>query len=237
MLLLIGLGNPGDKYQRHRHNVGFMAIDAINDAHGFSTARRKFNAEISDGFLDGASGRVKTLLIKPLTYMNESGQSVGEAMRFYKLAPENVVVFHDELDLAPGKLRAKIGGGNAGHNGLRSISAHIGNEYRRIRIGIGHPGAKSKVSSHVLGDFAKVDEAWLPNLLAAIAKASPKLGTDDQRFANDVAMLSQPLSEKPNEKPKTKISDTAPLKTKQSDVQKNIFADKLKNLFGGKEEN
>ena len=187
MLVLVGLGNPGAKYARHRHNVGFMAVDAIAEAHGFDSPRSKFNAEIRDGWLSGPDGREKTLIVKPQTYMNESGRAVGEIVRFYKLDPSDIVVFYDELDLAAGKVRAKTGGGAAGHNGIRSIDAHIGNDFRRIRIGIGHPGDRSKVTGHVLGDFAKADAAWLDPLLEAMAASAPSVLIDEKRFASDVA--------------------------------------------------
>jgi PTH1 family peptidyl-tRNA hydrolase len=187
VIILAGLGNPGPKYAHHRHNVGFLAVDAIADAHGFGPPRKKFQAEIREGYLDGPGGRQKAVALKPATFMNESGRAVGEAMRFYKAEPGDVVVFHDELDLAPGKLRVKTGGGTAGHNGLRSIDAHIGPEFRRVRIGIGHPGDKAKVTGHVLGDFAKSDREWLDPLLKALAEAAPFLVADDARFMSDVA--------------------------------------------------
>ncbi|HBK90219.1 MAG TPA: aminoacyl-tRNA hydrolase, partial [Parvularcula sp.] len=157
MLLIVGLGNPGEKYARHRHNVGFMAVDAIAGAHRFGPERKKFQGVIREGEIGG----VKFLSLKPQTFMNDSGLSVGAAMRFYKIEPADVVVFHDELDLAPGKIKAKIGGGLAGHNGLKSIAEHIGEEFRRVRIGIGHPGDKARVTGHVLGDFSKADQDWL----------------------------------------------------------------------------
>ncbi|MEK7266915.1 MAG: aminoacyl-tRNA hydrolase [Pseudomonadota bacterium] len=191
MLLLVGLGNPGEKYRRHRHNVGFMAIDAIAEAHRFGPARNKFQAEMREGEIAGE----KAILLKPQTFMNDSGQSVGAAMRFYKLPPGDVVVFHDELDLAAGKIKAKLGGGNAGHNGLRSIDEHIGNEFRRVRIGIDHPGDKARVTGHVLGDFAKSDYDWLEPLLAAIAKSAAHLKDGDARFASAVALLLKPQKE------------------------------------------
>lgn len=195
MLLLVGLGNPGEKYARHRHNVGFMAIDAIADAHAFGPPRRKFQGELREGALVGS----KAALLKPLTYMNDSGQSVGEAARFFKVEPRDVIVFHDELDLAPGKIRAKIGGGHAGHNGLRSIDAHLGPDYRRIRIGIGHPGDKERVTGHVLGDFAKSDQDWLRPLLEAIAVSAPFLVEGDARFATAVAQRLAPAKPKQDE--------------------------------------
>lgn len=184
MKLFVGIGNPGAKYARHRHNVGFMAVERIADRHGFGPWRRRFQGYAADGELDGT----KVLLLKPDTYMNESGRAVGEAARFLKLATSDIVVFHDELDLLPGKIKVKTGGGNAGHNGLRSITAHLDNEYTRVRIGIGHPGAKELVQSWVLHDFARADEAWLEPLLDAIADEAPRLAADDAgRFLTDVA--------------------------------------------------
>jgi PTH1 family peptidyl-tRNA hydrolase len=184
MKLFVGLGNPGSEYARNRHNVGFMAVDAIARAHGFGPWKRKFQAQAADGEIGGE----KVLLLKPETYMNESGRSVGEAARFLKIAEEDIVVFYDEIDLAPGKLKVKAGGGNAGHNGLRSLSAHLGNDYVRVRIGVGHPGVKELVARWVLSDFAKADQDWLVPLLEAIAKAAPRLVRNDQsRFLTDVA--------------------------------------------------
>lgn len=184
MKLFVGLGNPGSEYAGHRHNVGFMAVEAIGSRHAFGPWKRKFQGHAADGELGGE----KILLLKPGTYMNESGRAVGEAARFLKIALEDIVVFYDEIDLAPGKLKVKTGGGNAGHNGLRSISAHLGNDYVRVRIGVGHPGAKELVARWVLSDFAKADETWLAPLLDAIAAAAPRLAKDDQsRFLTDVA--------------------------------------------------
>ena len=187
-LLLVGLGNPGEKYARHRHNVGFMAVDEIAARYGFSAARSKFRGELREGALGDGAARRKAFALKPMTYMNDSGESVGAAMRFLKIAPEDVVVFHDELDLAAGKVKAKTGGGLAGHNGLKSIEAHIGPQFRRIRIGIGHPGEKARVHGHVLGDFAKADSAWLDPLLAAIADCAPSLLESDARFTSALAL-------------------------------------------------
>ena len=188
MKIFVGLGNPGASYARHRHNVGFMAVERIADTHKFTPWKKRFQALTADGTI----GRERVLLVKPQTYMNESGQSVGEALRFLKLEPADVYVFHDELDLAPGKLKVKKGGGNAGHNGLRSISAHIGNEYARVRIGIGHPGSKDLVSGYVLHDFSKSDAEWLEPMLNAMAGAAERLaaGTTD-RFMSDVALVLQ----------------------------------------------
>ncbi len=184
MKLLVGLGNPGREHENQRHNVGFMAVDRIHDAHGFGPWRQKFRALVSEGRLGGE----KVLLLKPQTYMNRSGDAVGEAVRFYKLSPEEVIVFHDELDLAPGRLRVKRGGGHAGHNGLRSIQSHIGADFWRVRIGIGHPGDKARVIGWVLGDFAKGDEAWRGPLLDAVAAEAPRLVAGDMTgFMNAVA--------------------------------------------------
>lgn len=240
MLLLVGLGNPGEKYARHRHNVGFMAADAIADAHGFEAPKSKFQGELREGFLNGDGGRTKALILKPQTYMNESGRSVGEAVRFYKLSPEDVVVFYDELDLAPGKLRIKVGGGAAGHNGIRSIDSHIGNNFRRVRIGIGHPGDKSRVTGHVLGDFAKTDRSWLEPMLEAIAKAAPLLAeTDSNLFASAVAQrLAPPKPEKKQgaEKGTLATSGDAPAAASKPAAQpsKNPFTEAFQNLLRGK---
>jgi PTH1 family peptidyl-tRNA hydrolase len=188
--LLVGLGNPGPDYARHRHNVGFMAADAIAERHRIGPWKRKFQGLMAEGQI----GAARVVLLKPQTWMNESGRAVGEAARFYRLAPGDVIVMHDELDLAPGKVRVKLGGGVAGHNGLRSIDAHLGSrDFWRVRIGIGHPGDKDRVLSHVLGDFAKAERVWLPDLLAAIAEAAEFLVTgDDGRFMNRVAVLTAP---------------------------------------------
>lgn len=189
MKLFVGLGNPGSKYARTRHNIGFMAVDRIAEDHGFTPWRSKFQGEMSEGRL----GREKVILLKPQTFMNLSGQSVGEAMRFHKLTAEDVVVFHDELDLAPGKCRLKSGGGHAGHNGLRSIHQHIGETYDRVRLGIGHPGHKDRVSGYVLHDFAKAEEGWLDDMMRGIADGAPSLADGDgPKFMNAVALRVAP---------------------------------------------
>lgn len=189
MILLVGLGNPGEKYARQRHNIGFMAVDEIIRRHSFSPERKRFQGLLSEGTLDGE----KALVLKPQTYMNESGRAVQEAMRFYKLGLEDIVVFHDELDLPAGKVRVKTGGGAAGNNGIRSIASHIGPDFRRVRLGIGHPGEKARVSSHVLGDFAKADRTWLEPLLDAMAEAAPLLAEGkDSSFANRVHLILNP---------------------------------------------
>lgn len=188
MHLFVGLGNPGARYAGHRHNVGFMVVDAIAGRYGFGPPRKKFQGTVSEGRIAGK----KVLLLKPETQMNLSGNSVAAAARFYKAPIDKVVVFHDELDLAPGKLRVKTSGGEAGHNGLRSVSSHLGKDYRRVRIGIGHPGDKAKVTGHVLGDFSKADKAWLEPLVEAIADSADWLVTgDDPRFMSEVARLTQ----------------------------------------------
>lgn len=177
MLLLVGLGNPGPSYAGNRHNVGFVALDEIVRRHGFTPWRRRFQGEVAEGQLGG----VKTLALKPLTYMNESGRAVGEACRFYKIEPQDVVVLHDELDLAPGKVKVKAGGGAAGHNGLRSIASHIGPYFRRVRLGIGHPGHKDRVHGWVLSDFAKADADWLQRLQEAVAAEAPLLAENSEK--------------------------------------------------------
>ncbi|MCF6199415.1 MAG: aminoacyl-tRNA hydrolase [Hyphomicrobiaceae bacterium] len=192
MKLIVGLGNPGGKYAQNRHNVGFMAVDELFEHHDFSPWRKRFSGVVAEGRI----GRNKCLLLKPSTFMNESGRSVGEALRFYKLDLEDVFVLYDEIDLVPGKLKAKCSGGNAGHNGLRSMSAHVGNDYHRIRIGVGRPAQKSQVANHVLRDFSKADEEWRAPLLDAIArKFSTYLEQGTAQFLNEVAEHLAPLDE------------------------------------------
>ena len=201
MKLLVGLGNPGAKYARNRHNIGFMAVDRIAEDHGFGPWRGKFQGSLSEGRL----GTEKVVLLKPETFMNKSGQSVGEAVRFFKLEPGDVTVFHDEIDLAPGKLRVKQGGGHAGHNGLRSLHGHIGDTYGRVRMGVGHPGHKDAVPHYVLKDFAKADQDWLADMLAGISDGAVHLAEGDTgRFQNAVALrLNPPRSSKSEAKPKS----------------------------------
>jgi len=204
MLLLVGLGNPGDKYADNRHNIGFMAVDEIIRRHGFPPPRRRFQGLTSEGTMAGQ----KVMVLKPMTFMNESGRSVGEAARFFKIDADHIVVFHDELDLAPGKLRVKNGGGLAGHNGLKSLAAHIGKDFRRVRLGVGHPGHKDKVLRHVLQDFAKADDAWLDPLLDAMAEAAPLLTSgDDAAFASKVALILKPPEHKPRPLPAASNTD------------------------------
>jgi PTH1 family peptidyl-tRNA hydrolase len=188
MLVFAGLGNPGPAYAFHRHNVGFMAVDAIAASHSFGPWKSRFQGLAAEGRL----GTAKVLLLKPMTFMNESGRSVGEALRFFKLEPDALSVFYDELDLDPFRVRVKTGGGAAGHNGIRSISAHVGPDFRRVRIGIGHPGHKDRVTPHVLGNWAKAEEPALADLLGDIAALAPALADgDDARFMNDLALRQQ----------------------------------------------
>jgi len=199
--LFVGLGNPGAKYARHRHNIGYMAVDRIAADHGFAPWRSKFQGVVSEGRLGGE----KIILLKPETFMNLSGQSVGEAMRFYKLAPGDVTVFHDEIDLAPGKVRVKMGGGHAGHNGLRSLHAHIGDAYQRVRLGVGHPGHKDRVPGYVLHDFAKADQDWLDDLLRGISDGADHLAAGDSgKFLKAVALRVAPPRSSKNPAPRTK---------------------------------
>lgn len=189
MQIFVGLGNPGAKYANNRHNIGFMALDRIAADHGFAPWRGKFQGKVSEGWLGGE----KVILLKPETFMNLSGQSVGEALRFYKATVEDLTVFHDELDLAPGKCRVKQGGGHAGHNGLRSIHQHVGEAYARVRIGIGHPGRKEAVAGYVLHDFPKADENWIDDLLRGMSDGAPDLAKGDSgRFMNAVALRVAP---------------------------------------------
>ena len=189
MKLFVGLGNPGAGYARNRHNIGFMAADAIAGAHGFAPWRGKFQGAVAEGRL----GAERVLLLKPGTYMNLSGDAVRAATGFFKIEPADVVVFHDELDLAPGKVRVKTGGGNAGHNGLRSISAHIGPDFVRVRLGIGHPGDKRLVSNYVLGDFAQADADRLDDLMRGVAEGAPALASGDAPgFLDAVARRTRP---------------------------------------------
>ena len=208
MKLIVGLGNPGPKYAGNRHNIGFMALDRIADDHGFGPWKSKFQGVISEGRF----GSDKVILLKPETFMNNSGQSVGEAMRFYKLEPEDVIVLHDEIDLAPGKVRVKSGGGHAGHNGLRSMHAHIGDAYQRVRLGVGHPGHKDRVPSYVLHDFAKADQDWLDDVLRGISDGAAHLAAGDSgKFMNAVALRVNPprsstsaqVKKAPSEPPET----------------------------------
>ena len=192
MLLLVGLGNPGPRYARNRHNIGVLAVDAIADRHRFQPPRTRFQGEVREGLLGGG----KALILKPQTYMNESGRSVGAAATFYKIPPADVVVFYDEIDLAPGKVRAKQGGGAAGHNGIRSVTAAIGPDFHRVRLGVGRPFAKEQVHNWVLGDFAKVDADWLGPLLAALADNADLVAAKDfATYQNRVHLAVAPQRE------------------------------------------
>jgi PTH1 family peptidyl-tRNA hydrolase len=238
MKLFVGLGNPGGQYAFNRHNVGFMAVDAIAAAHDFPAWRKRFSGLVAEGKL----GQEQVLLLKPQTFMNESGRAVGEAVRFYKLDLSEVVVFHDELDLAPGKVRVKTGGGVAGHNGLKSLTAHIGNDYVRVRIGIGHPGSKDLVTGYVLRDFAKAEHQWLEPLLGAIAENAPYLaeGAND-KFQSRVAhaMQSEPAdAEEPAPHKKTEPGKKAGSGAKKAEpeakaeVAQGTLAGKLRRWLG-----
>ncbi|MFC1673300.1 aminoacyl-tRNA hydrolase [Pseudomonadota bacterium] len=197
MYLVVGLGNPGEKYARNRHNIGFMAADEIVRRHSFSPYRSKFQGEVAEGKI----GTEKVLVLKPQTFMNESGRSVQELVTFYKIAPEDILVLHDELDLAPGKLRVKRGGGHAGHNGLRSIHAHVGEGYGRVRLGIGHPGHRDRVTGHVLKDFAKADQDWLVPILDAVADyIDLVIAEKDSDFMTRVAQAVNPPRSSNNKK-------------------------------------
>ena len=184
-----GLGNPGPQYAMQRHNVGFMAVDAIAEVHDFGQVKKQFQGWVQEGRIGGT----KMLLLKPATFMNESGRSIGEGLRFYKLGPDALTVFHDELDLTPFRVKVKTGGGAAGHNGLRSTDQHIGQDYRRVRLGIGHPGHKDRVHGHVLSNYAKAEMDPLADLLGAVAAEAPRLAEgDDARFVNEVGLRLQP---------------------------------------------
>jgi PTH1 family peptidyl-tRNA hydrolase len=230
MKLFVGLGNPGGQYALNRHNVGFMAVDAIAAAHDFPSWRKRFSGLAAERKL----GREPVLLLKPETFMNESGRSVGEAVRFYKLSVGDVIVFHDELDLAPGKVRVKTGGGVAGHNGLKSITAHIGNDYVRVRIGIGHPGRKDLVTGYVLHDFAKQDYEWLEPLLAAISDEAPHLadGAYD-KFQSAVAhRMQSDEAPPPPAKPKKRGKAASPAEPAETTDPDGTLAGKLRRWFG-----
>ncbi len=239
MKLIVGLGNPGAKYAGNRHNIGFMAVERIADVHRFGAWKKCFQGQACDGEIGGE----KVLLLKPDTYMNESGRAVGEAMRFLKISIGDLIVLYDEIDLAPGKLKVKAGGGNAGHNGLRSISAHLDNDYVRVRIGVGHPGHKDLVAGYVLHDFAKSDRTWLEPLLDAIANAAGRLAQGDgARFLTDVARAVQGDNDAeraaaPHPSPSPRegrgVGSKHPAGERQS-KQKSAFAENLKKWLAGK---
>ena len=227
MKLFVGLGNPGGKYARHRHNIGFMAVDRIAEDHGFGPWKSRFQGLVAEGRL----GAEKVMLLKPETFMNLSGQSVGEAMRFYKLDPDQVTVLHDELDLSPGKTRVKHGGGHAGHNGLRSIHGHIGESYTRVRLGIGHPGRKELVAGYVLHDFARSDAGWLDDLLRGISDGAPYLAAgEDDKFMNAVALRTVPQRPSPTARMPARTSHPAATPPENPDTRNALqkLADRFK---------
>ena len=234
MLVIAGLGNPGPKYENNRHNVGFMAADAIARRHSFSPWSKKFQGLVSEGRLEGT----KVLLLKPQTFMNLSGQSVGEALRFHKLSVDALIVLYDELDLAAGKVRIKTGGGAGGHNGIRSLDAHCGKDYRRVRIGIGHPGVKEMVTHHVLGDFSKADHAWLDPLLDAMAdNAGMLVAGDNNGFMNKTSLAVQtdtpaPAPQKPQAKGQSHVRQARPRQSAIQPPESGPMAAMLRKLFG-----
>ncbi len=198
MLLIVGLGNPGEKYAGHRHNIGFMTVDEIANEYGFSPAKSKFSGSVREGFIEMATGRVKAIILKPMTFMNESGRSVGAAAHFYKIPKDKIVVFHDELDLDPGKFRMKFGGGIAGHNGLRSIKQMIGADFHRARMGIGHPGHKDRVSGYALSNFSKADKDWVEPLIGACVRCADLLATCEfEKYQSKVNHLAPAPTSKP----------------------------------------
>jgi PTH1 family peptidyl-tRNA hydrolase len=247
MIIIAGLGNPGSQYAGNRHNIGFMAVDEIQRGKSFSPWAKKFKSEISEGEVAGE----KVLLMKPLTYMNLSGEAVGEAMRFYKLSPANIICIHDELDLLPGRVRIKVGGGNGGHNGLKSLDAHCGKDYRRLRLGIGHPGDKNLVSNYVLGDFAKTEKVWLDPLIDEIGRNIEMLVKgEDSQLMNRLALATGDKSAaEPKAKPAAEAASISK-PTGQSHIraarnfaqpkklpESGPMAEMLKKMFGKKDEN
>ncbi len=221
MKLIVGLGNPGRQYAANRHNIGFMALDRLAADHGFTGWKARFQGQVAEGRL----GEMRVVLLKPETFMNLSGQSVGEAMRYLKLEPADVTVLHDELDLAPGKMRLKTGGGHAGHNGLRSMIQHIGDGFHRVRLGIGHPGHKDAVAGYVLHDFGKTDQDWLDDLMRGISDGAAALAAGDgARFQNAVAARTAPPRNAGREKPAPEAP--APAADTRSPLQR--LADRFK---------
>lgn len=230
MKLIVGLGNPGSQYEGNRHNIGFMALDAVARAHAIGPFRSKHNGLMAEGSIGGE----KVILLKPQTFMNRSGDSVQQVAQFYKIAPADIIVLYDELDLAAGKVRVKVGGGNGGHNGLRSIDPQIGLDYKRVRLGIGHPG-KEFVTQHVLGDFAKADKAWLEPLLDAIGTHVGMLvAGDDSGFMNKLALANpKEASEKPAPKGQSHIRQARQPSPPGKVAPTGAMADMLKKLFNG----
>ena len=230
MKLLVGLGNPGGQYEGNRHNIGFMALDAIAREHSITQFRTKHSGLLAEGSIGGE----KVILLKPQTFMNRSGDSVQQVAKFYKIEPADIIVLYDELDLAPGKVRVKVGGGNGGHNGLRSIDPQVGLNYKRVRLGIGHPG-KENVTHHVLGDFAKADQVWLAPLLDSIGKhIGMLLKGDDSGFMNKLALATKPEeAEKPAPKAQSHIRQARPAEPQAEVPKSGPMADMLKKLFKG----
>lgn len=209
MRLFVGLGNPGSDYAKNRHNIGFMAVDEIVHRHSFAPFRSKFQGQLCEGKIAGQ----KVLILKPTTYMNESGKAVQAAMAFYKLPIQDIIVFHDEMDLVAGKIRMKTGGGHAGHNGVRSIQSHIGSGFQRVRLGVGHPGDKEKVVGHVLKDFSKADQQWLDKMIEAIGEnADLLIKGEDSGFMSKVSLALNPPRPKP---PRDSQKDTKNKKEEQ----------------------
>ena len=235
MLVIAGLGNPGEKYAGNRHNIGFMAADEIVRRHSFAGWKNKFSSEISEGKF----GSEKVIVVKPQTFMNESGRALGELLRFYKLKDADLTVIYDELDLAPGKIRVKTGGGAGGHNGIKSVDAHCGNNFRRIRLGIGHPGSREKVTGYVLNDFSKQDAEWLEQLLQAVAENAPLLASaDESKFMNNVALATRQNPGKSPQKAKKQQSHIHQARKAETSKlpQKGPMAEMLGKLFGIKKD-
>jgi len=229
MKLFVGLGNPDEKHRANRHNVGFMAVDRIAERHGFGPWRKKFHGVVSEGTI----GTERITLLKPETYMNDSGRAVGDAQRFLKIPLSDVYVFHDELDLAPGKVRVKIGGGVAGHNGLKSMSSHLGNDYVRVRLGIGHPGRKDQVVHYVLQNFPKADHAWLEPLLGAIASEAPFLAkAENDKFQSRIAYTMQSEDEPEAEAKQKPAPKSAKAKSAEPKPQEGALAGMLRRWLG-----
>lgn len=228
MKLIVGLGNPGGKYAHNRHNIGFMALDMMAGDHGFGQWKSKFQGSVCEGRF----GPDRAVLLKPETFMNNSGQSVAAAMKFHKIDATDVIVFHDELDLAPAKVRFKMGGGHAGHNGLRSIHAHIGPDYGRIRMGVGHPGHKDRVSGYVLSDFSKADQDWLDDVLRGCADGAPHLAAGDPpKFMNAVALRVAPPRPSTGQRPPKVVTERPAKVAAAPDLDTRSSMQKLMDRF------